>query len=72
MATGYWAQALCLDALLVPLIVLDLTSLKRIHPATLLGSGLVVTGQSVVAVLWGSDWWPPLTVRLAHALQQVF
>ena len=72
MVTGYWAQALCLDALLVPLIVFDLTSLKRLHPATVLGSGLVLPGQSVVAVLWGSDWWPPRTVRLAHALQTVF
>lgn len=72
MATGYWAQALCLEALLVPLIVFDLTSLKRLHPATVLGSSLVLAGQSVVAVLWGSDWWPPRTVRMAHALQTVF
>ena len=36
----------------------------------LIGGGAMLLGQSVVAVLWGADWWPPMAHRLAQALQQ--
>ena len=72
MATGYWPQVACLDALLALLAGFDVTLLKRIHPATLVGGGILLGGQSVVAVLYGADWWPPLTVRLAQTLRHLF
>jgi len=72
MGSGYWPQVACLDVLLLLLVIYDVISLKRIHPATLVGSGVVFAGQSIVAVLWGAAWWPPLTHRLAQTLQHVF
>jgi hypothetical protein len=72
LATGYWPQVACLDVLLLLIVVFDLTTLKRVHPATLIGGGSLLVGQSIVAVLWGAAWWPPLAQRLALTLQQVF
>ena len=72
MGSGFWPQVACLDVLLLLLVVYDIISLKRIHPATLVGSGLVFAGQSIVAVLYGAAWWPPLAHRLAQTLQNVF
>ena len=72
MATGFWPQVACLDVLLVLLACFDVTSLKRIHPATLVGGGILFGGQCVVAVLYGADWWPPLTVRLAQTIRHLF
>ena len=71
MATGYWPQVACLDVLLAPLVFFDAASLKRIHPATLVGGGILFGGQSVIAVLYAADWWPPLTVRLAQTIRHL-
>ncbi len=70
MATGYWPQVACLDVLLLLLVAYDVVTLKRVHPATLVGGGAMLIGQSIVAVLWGADWWPPMAHRLALSLQQ--
>jgi hypothetical protein len=72
MATGYWPQVVVLDVLLTLLVIFDLISLRRIHPATIVGGSVLFAGQCVVAVLWGAGWWPPATVWLAQTIRHLF
>jgi hypothetical protein len=65
---GYWPQVLCLDVLLLALAVFDVVQLRRVHPATLAGGGLLLAGQSAVALIWPSTWWHDATLSLAHAV----
>jgi hypothetical protein len=65
---GYWPQVLCLDLLLIPLAVFDFVQLKRVHPATLAGGSLVITVQTVVALIWPTTWWHNATLSIAHAV----
>jgi hypothetical protein len=64
---GYWPQVLCLDVLLLALAVFDVVQLRRVHPATLAGGGLLLAGQSVVALIWPTTWWHDATLSMAHA-----
>jgi hypothetical protein len=68
---GYWPQVLCLDVLLLALAVFDVVQLRRVHPATLAGGGLLLAGQSAVALIWPSTWWHDATLSMAHAILRV-
>lgn len=46
--------------LLLPLASFDLFTLRRIHPATLLGAGLIVAMHGVVSFYWADDGWNQL------------
>ena len=46
--------------LLLPLFIFDLVTLRRIHPATLLGSGLIVAMHGVVSFYWADEGWNQL------------
>ena len=46
--------------LLLPLFAFDLATLRRIHPATLLGSGLIVAMHGVVSFYWADEGWNQL------------
>jgi hypothetical protein len=61
---NFWSNALWLDALLLPLIVYDLVSIRRVHPITLIGAGVLVAAQTTVSLLWGTSAWH----NFAHAI----
>ena len=69
---GYLHQAMYLDILLIPIVAFDWASLKRVHPATLAGGGLLVAAQSAVLLVWPSDWWTQSCVVFARALVRIF
>ncbi len=46
--------------LLVPLFIFDFVTLRRIHPATLFGSGLIVAMHGVVSFYWDNESWNQL------------
>lgn len=46
--------------LLLPLFTIDVVTLKRIHPATLLGSALIIAMHGVVTMYWSHDGWNQL------------
>ena len=66
---GQWPFFLYLDALLVPLIVFDLVSMRRLHPATLAGAGLLLASQLIVTLLWNTAAWHGLAYSATAALR---
>jgi hypothetical protein len=57
----FWHYGLRLYVLLMlPLFVFDIVTLRRIHPATLVGSGLIVAMHGVVSFYWADEGWNQL------------
>lgn len=54
---SYWGQGACvwLYVLALPLLVFDLATLRRLHPATLVGLGAITVFNAVLAALWDND-----------------
>lgn len=52
-----WPRFLYLDLLLVPLIVFDLATIRRVHPATLTGAAILLVTQAVMTLLWDTPAW---------------
>lgn len=46
--------------LLLPLIVFDVVTLKRIHPATLAGAAIILAMHGVVSYFWSHEGWNQL------------
>jgi hypothetical protein len=65
---GQWPLFLYLDLLLVPLLIFDLTTLRRLHPATVLGCALLLITQVAVTLLWDHPLWHRLAFRMVSAL----
>jgi hypothetical protein len=58
---GFWETGLRgYVLLLLPLLTFDLVTLRRIHPATLFGSGLIVAMHGVVSLYWADEGWSQL------------
>ena len=53
----FWHYGLRLYVLMVPLFAFDLVTLRRIHPATLVGSAVVVAMHGVVSFFWEHEGW---------------
>lgn len=54
----FWHAGLRLYVLLLlPLCIFDLATLRRIHPATLIGSGIIVAMHGVVSYCWNHAGW---------------
>ena len=53
----FWHYGLRLYILMIPLFVFDFVTLRRIHPATLTGSCLVVAMHAVVSFYWEHEGW---------------
>jgi hypothetical protein len=72
-APGYWTDVIYLDCfLLVPLVAYDYLSAKRLHPATIVASCLLLGAQGVLLLVWGSPAWRHLAYSLALALRSRF
>ena len=54
---GFWSHALRLYPLLIPLFVFDFVSLKRFHPITLIGTGVILAAHTIVNLLWNLPAW---------------
>ena len=59
-----WENFLYLDLLLIPLFVFDLKTLRRVHPATAIGTAILVATQVAALMLWNNPAWH----QFAHAL----
>jgi hypothetical protein len=66
---GYWAAAFYLDLLLVVVAVADWRCLRRVHGATLVGSALILAGQTVTALSVKSPAWHHFAFGLARQLR---
>ena len=53
------------DLLMAMLVGYDLIARRRIHQAYLIGVPLILASQLVASAVYHSDWWPPLSERLA-------
>jgi hypothetical protein len=54
----FWHAGLRLYVLfLLPLFVFDMVTLRRIHPATLIGSAVIVAMHGVVSFYWADEGW---------------
>jgi hypothetical protein len=69
-APGYWTDVIYLDiCLLVPVVAYDYFSSKRLHPATIAASCVLLAAQVVVLFVWGSPAWRHLAYGLSVALR---
>jgi hypothetical protein len=50
-------HAVWLYVLMIPLYAFDLLSLRRIHPATILGTAVIVDMHAVVSAYWNDAGW---------------
>ena len=68
-----WASMIWLNlCLVVPLVAYDVVSAKRLHPATLLGLGLLFGAQALMWLAWGTDPWRRFAFDAVHALRATF
>ena len=57
----FWDNGIRLYVLLLlPLFVFDAVTLKRIHPATLAGTAIIVAMHAVVSLYWSDQGWDQL------------
>jgi len=63
-ASSQWENFLYLDLLLIPLFIFDFKTLRRIHPATAIGTLILVATQLVALALWNNPAWH----QFAHGL----
>lgn len=66
---GYWPNAVRLDVLLVPLLVFDLVTARRIHRATWIGLGTLVASQGAIILVWSLPGWQHFAHHAGDALR---
>jgi hypothetical protein len=72
-APGYWTDAIYLDVcLLVPLVAYDYVLAKRVHPATIAASCILLGAQGVLLVVWGHPGWRHFAYSFTLALRSMF
>ena len=64
VSTGPWPMFLLTDLFLVPLVIWDLKTRGRLHPATLWGGLLLIASQPFRLWLMGTETWVALAGRL--------
>ncbi len=52
-----YVRFIYLDALIIPLLVYDLVTTKRVHKITMIGSSIIIIVQLAVTMTWGSPAW---------------
>ena len=72
-APDYWTDAIYLDiCLLVPLIAYDYFSAKRLHPATIAASCVLLGTQGALLIVWGNSGWRHFAYSFTVALRSSF
>jgi hypothetical protein len=69
----FLADMLYLDVcLLVPLLAYDYASARRMHPATIVASSVLLGSQGALLLVWGSPAWRHLAYGFTVALRSFF
>ena len=69
-APDYWTDVIYLDVfLLVPLFAYDYFSVKRVYPATIAASCMLLGAQGIVLLTWGNSGWRHLAYGFTVALR---
>jgi hypothetical protein len=55
--------------LLVPFVVFDVVTTRRVHPATLIGAALIIASHVMIIVNWGNPAWHAFAQGLFSRLQ---
>jgi hypothetical protein len=72
-APDYWTDAIYLDiCLLLPLLAYDYSLARRLHPATIAASSVLLGAQAILLLLWGSLWWRHLAYSFTVTLRSIF
>lgn len=72
-APAYWKPALYLDAcLLIPLLSYDFRLIKRVHPATIAGTTLLLSAQTAICLAWGTPGWHTFAFHYTQTLLSIF
>ena len=70
--TTAWLVSRSIRYLLVPLVAYDYFSAKRLHPATIAASCMLLGAQGVVLLVWGNPGWRHLAYSFTVALRSSF
>ena len=65
--TTHWGLDLYVYLLLVPLYLYDAITLRRIHPATLWGTAVLLLGHVASNLAWGNPAWHRIVAALDMA-----
>jgi hypothetical protein len=65
----FWAHAIWLYVLLIPLIVFDVVSIKRIHPITLTGTVAIVVAHTTINLSWTTPGWVNFAREMTNAIR---
>jgi hypothetical protein len=65
----FWHYGLRLYILMIPLFAFDIVTLRRIHPATLIGWGIIIAMHGVVSFYWKDEGWNQLARSLWISLR---
>jgi hypothetical protein len=72
-APDYWTDAIYLDiCLLIPLIAYDYFSARRLHPATITASCVLLGAQGILLFVWGNPGWRHFAYNFSVALRSIF
>ncbi len=63
----FWHQAIRLYALMAPMLAFDIITRRRLHPATLAASTLIVGGHALVSAVWEDANWRAFVDQLTRA-----
>jgi hypothetical protein len=64
----FWPYAIRTQVLLIPLLVFDLATIKRIHPITLIGTGVILAAHTALSLILATPGWH----TFAQAMTNVF
>ncbi|MDP3738283.1 MAG: hypothetical protein Q8R02_12890 [Hyphomonadaceae bacterium] len=65
----FWHYGVRLYVLMLPLFVFDIVTLRRIHPATLIGAGLIVAMHGVITYYANDPGWKELAMSFWMSLR---
>jgi hypothetical protein len=72
MDSALYVRFIYLDALIIPLLIYDLITMRRIHKMTMIGSMIIIMVQIGVTNTWGSPAWHQFWFnRLAPFVEQM-
>jgi hypothetical protein len=69
---GIYVYTMFLVFFLVPLVAYDYFSAKRLHPATIAASCMLLGAQGVVLLVWENSGWRHLAYSFTVALRSMF
>jgi hypothetical protein len=65
----FWHSAVRLYVLMLPVVTYDFATLRRPHPATWIGTALIVTMHAAVSAYWDDEDWARLALHVWLSLR---